>query len=329
MNNDDDTARLIFETQETASQRRKDVRSTERYATDIAHYNPLDNDWPRVDDRGALPNVKDWEENDEFGEFGLRVDPRSDAAARGVIGYVNWYGDTAGTRAISNEKEFTWTYSRRTDPEDGMPIVVMRRGSRVYRGTVPAEFDARLFENWYSTRNVARMYTDAGHKTGVVKHIEPYVLKQDLVLVDMTKIDAVHEIIKDANDADEHDVVKAMQNMFYIHAINKRTGENAGVKIDPNVEEYPRKCIVVRHSTIEDDDIFCRWFDHTYFHFDGWCFLKSVTKVDVREIQSHHDEIYLLDPDEVLTRLRYAIKEVNWAGKDVAVIPDEPVYEVV
>ncbi len=309
MDDDEETAQLIFETQETAAQRNRDVRTTEPYATDIAHYRPLDNDWPGVDDRGQLPNVKPWEENEDFNEYGLNAIPKSSSSQRGVIGYVNWYGDRAGERAVSKEKEFSWEYYRRESTE-GLPIVVMLNGSRLYRSNRVEPFDAKIKMQWYTSRSVSRAYQDQSYSTdkvSSVKEIAPYRVKQDINLLDMTKIRTVVNLMRVAQFTGDKDVVESMQRIFYLSAT-----DGTELVIDPEAE-YSEKSVVLRLSNVPDDNVFCQFFDENYYKFDGWCFIKS-TKPKIRELQRHHDEIYLLEPGECLERLKYAIREVNWKG---------------
>lgn len=325
------TAKVIFKTSETAEERLTDVKSTEPYAADLSDYDPIATDWPGVDDEGANAEVEEWEVDNKSVPINISGRIMPDARNRGVIGYVNWYGDDIPTQPVVAHPWISWTATH--DSYNEYSTRVLQPGSVLYRGTRIEPFSAPVTRKWYTTAlNSLPYYEKTGYVSSEVKpkEIAAFRVTHEAVLIDMTNYSNIVRLLKLAQG--RADVVDSIQYGF---KVVDSSGYTYTIRPDANPDAPPVSSsfyTIQRNSEAQMDDVFCEWFDVHMTEFDGWCFIKSAVPAK-RSLQLHHDEIYLPRPYEVIDREPYAIREkldrakymahVGWGPKKIINIDDD------
>ncbi len=304
---DDDVARQIF-LNAPYSWRRQDVQATEHYASDIKHYRPRDNDWPGVDDEGADPLKREWEKNHQlFGEMYPDIDKNISAQNRGVVGYVNWYGDD-NVRVLDKEPKRTWSIDESVVNQ--LTIVQLEADSVLYRSEpASVQMNSPPTHSWYTNRYTAIVYNNTHyiHSTEQ-KEVYPFIVLQPVPLMSMNEPRNIQFI---AN------TIAAEQNTHK----NTPTGSRLMDLLYNFLDAFPIdnvRGIVGRKSTVPVDNAFCNYFRTAFPRLAGWIYMRT-------ENNQHHDEIWIKEPANYLIRAQYIVKEVRETRQQTNVQSSPPI----
>lgn len=290
---DTQIARAMFLT-EPLFERQRDVRGTEALARDIQDYDPGENDWPGVDTKGADPQATDWEEADAKSTANDSGDVRPSinysSRARGVQDYVNWFGyDSRGqevwAKSVTSTLEPSRTWVENKWKDGDWDVVTLRTGSKLYRSEYTENFDSPVTGHWFTRRKHALMYNNLSYAPNYDmrdKQTFPAIVSpRSIDLVDMNSRENV-QMLTELARVTRSDAHRAITEVFPI--------------------DYMQS--VGRWSEVGLDDIFCDWFRAYMSKFDGWIYIARGG--------GHHDEIYINEPAEVLTRGMYIVREVDY-----------------
>jgi len=296
---DDEVARQIF-LNAPYSWRRQDVQATEHYASDIKHYRPRDNDWPGVDDEGASAERRPWEFAHNFmpkiqtPPFRDRPDGKmGPERRRGVVGYVNWYGED-NVRVLDLEPKRTWSLDEAF--VNGLTIVQLEADSVLYRSEpASVQMGSRATHSWYTNRYTAIVYNNIHYINNTErKEVYPFIAFKNVPLMSMNEPRNIQFIANAiAAEADTHKntptgarLMDLLYNFLMAFPIDSVRG------------------IVGRKSTVQVDNAFCDYFRTAFPRLAGWIYMRN-------ESDQHHDEIWIDKPAEYLVRAQYIVKEVR------------------
>lgn len=304
---DDDVARQIF-LNAPYSWRRQDVQATEHYASDIKHYRPRDNDWPGVDDEGADPLRRGWEfahnympptQTPPFRDPGPEI-------ARGVVGYVNWYGED-NVRALDLEPLRTWSIDESV--VNGLTIIQLEADSVIYRSEpASVKMHSQPTHSWYTSRYTAIVYNNIHYLHSTErKEVYPFIAYQPVPLLSMNEPKNIEWIAntlamraeKYRNTALYDELMDLLFIVLHAFPIDKVKG------------------IVGRKSTVPWDNKFCEYFKTAFPRLAGWIYMRT-------ENNQHHDEIWIDKPANYLVRAAYIVKEVRETPQQTTVHSSPP-----
>lgn len=293
MSTDDEIATTMFLNMPYAM-RLRDVQTTERYATDIQHYRPRDNDWPGVDDAGALPNRRQWEN-----AAGVLYDePRPTQKAserRHVVGYVNWYGDNIESVLYAEPKR-TWSLDSKT--VRNYRVLDLNPDSLLYRSEPEdVSMTSQPTRKWYTSRAQAIVYNDIHYNRDDtrMKAVFPFVVTKTAPLLDMN--DAINVRLV------RSDILRSAENYKNSPLEDEYRELERGVQRAFPIDEATGA--VGRRSIVDLDNAFCNYFDRSYPQLAGWIYMRN------EESWQHHDEIYISKPERYLERAGFVVKEVR------------------
>lgn len=293
MSTDDEIAMRMFLNM-PLSMRVRDVKTTERFASDIQHYRPHDNDWPGIDEAGASPMRREWESTSGV----LYHEPVPTERARDrrrVVGYVNWYGENI-ENVLYAEPKRTWALDSST--VRGYRMLDLLPDSLLYRSE-PEDIplNSPPTRKWYTSRAMAIVYNDVHYNVNDnrMKAVFPFVVTKPAPLLDMNDAINVRHVCADILGTAERFKNSPLEDEF-------RELERTVRRAFPINEANGA---VGRRSNVGDDNAFCSFFDRQYPMLAGWIYMRS------DDVMQHHDEIYFIRPEKYLQRAGFIVKEVR------------------